>query len=307
MAWAKEIRRKIWSIKNTWKITKAMELISTIKMKKAQDSAVAKKDFVLEILKVFIKIEDSLWSSPYFSAWDWDWKKTLAVVITSNKWLCGWYNVGVMKKVSNYINETDEKIDFITVWKKWANFVTRTWHNLIADFSSEFTDNIQPIFTKRISRFLREEFVKLRERYNKVVVFYTHYVNTIKQVAVAREFLPISSKDIKDYLSLIVGKFYDIEKELNEEMKRIIDYKIEPSKEELSENIIPIILDMMFYDLLLEAKASEHSARMVAMKSAKDNANKIADSLTLKYNQERQAAITNEVTEITGWVESLKD
>lgn len=305
MAWAKEIRRKIWSIKNTWKITKAMELISTVKMKKAQDSVVTKKDFVLEILKVFVKIEDSLWNSPYFT--HGDGKKTLAVMITSNKWLCWWYNIGVMKKVSSYIKETNENIDFITVWKKWANFISRTWHNLIADFSWEFTDNIQAIFTKRISRFLREQFTHLGDRYSKVVVFYTHYVNTIKQIPVAREFLPISSKDIKAYLSEIVWQFYDIEKELDEEMSKVVEYKIEPSKEELSEHIIPIILDMMFFDLLLEAKASEHSARMVAMKNAKDNAKSIADDLTLKYNKERQAAITSEVTEITWWVESLKD
>lgn len=303
MAWAKEIRRKISSIKNTGKITKAMELISTVKMKKAQDSVMAKKDFVMELLKIFIRIEDALINFPLFSYWTW--KKTLAILITSNKWLCGWYNVWVMKKVNSYIKETNEDLDFITVWKKAANFVSRTWNNLIADFSKDFSDNIQPIFTKRISRMLKDEF--LSWKYNKVVVFYSHFLNTIKQIPLAKEFLPISSKDIKEYLSLIANQFYDIEKEMEKSQKTASFYKVEPSKDELAEHIIPIVLDMMFYDLLLESKASEHSSRMIAMKNAKDNAKKIADSLTLKYNKARQAVITKEVSEITWWVESLKD
>ena len=131
MAWAKEIKRKIASIKNTWKITKAMELISTVKMKKAQDAVVVKKDYALELLKIFVKIEDSLWDSPYFSAKSWN--KTLAVLITSNKWLCWWYNIWVMRKVNSYIKETWEDVDFVTVWKKWAAFITRTWNNLIIE------------------------------------------------------------------------------------------------------------------------------------------------------------------------------
>lgn len=303
MAWAKEIRRKIASIKNTWKITKAMELISTVKMKKAQDSVMSKKDFVMELLKIFIRIEDALINFPLFSYWSWN--KTLAVLITSNKWLCGWYNVWVMKKVNSYMKTTNEEVDFVTIWKKAANFVTRTWNNLVADFSKDFSDNIQPIFTKRISKMVRDEFMTWK--YNKVVVFYSHFLNTIKQIPLSKEFLPISSKDIKEYLSLIATQFYDIEKEIEKSSKNASFYKIEPSKDELAEQIIPIVLDMMFYDLLLESKASEHSARMVAMKSAKDNAKKIADNLTLKYNKARQAIITKEVSEITGWVESLKD
>lgn len=303
MAWAKEIRRKIASIKNTWKITKAMELISTVKMKKAQDSVMAKKMFVMEILKVFLRIEDALINFPLFSYWSWN--KTLAIVVTSNKWLCWWYNVWVMKKVNSYMKGTNEEVDFITIWKKAANFVTRTGNNLIADFSHDFTDNIQPIFTKRISKLFRDEF--LSGKYNKVVVFYSHFLNTIKQIPISKEFLPISSKDIKEYLSMIANQFYDIDSEIKESVKTESFYKVEPSKEELAEHILPIILDMMFFDLLLESKASEHSSRMIAMKSAKDNAKKIADNLTLKYNKARQSIITKEVSEITAWVESLKD
>lgn len=303
MANAKEIKRKIGSIKNTWKITKAMELISTVKMKKAQNLAMEKRNFVLEMLKIFLRVEDYLSEFPLF--WEnSNWTKTLAVVVTSNKWLCWGYNVNVMKKVNSYIKETGEDLDFVSIWKKASNFVAKTWNNLIADFSDDFTDNLDPVFTKKISELLREEF--LTWKYNKVVVFYNFYVNTIKQIPVAKTSFPIDSDDIKKYLFSVLEDHFDIESEIKE-MENTYSYDIEPSPEELVNNVMPIILDMMFFDTLLNAKASEHSARMIAMKNAKDSANKIAWALTLKYNKARQASITSEVSEITAWVESMKD
>ena len=302
MAWAKEIKRKITSIKNTWKITKAMELISTVKMKKAQDLALEKRQYVLEMLKIFLRVEEYLSDYPLFT--EWKWEKTLWVLITSNKWLCWWYNVNIMKKVNSYIKETWEDIDFMAVWKKAAQFIVRTWNNLIADFSSDFTDNISPFFTKDISRVMREEF--LSWKYKKVVVFYNFFVNTISQISVSKVSLPISFEEIKNYLLDIVWEHFDLDKEL--EFKNDIHrYDVEPSPEAVVNEVIPMILDMMFYDVLLDAKASEHSARMIAMKNAKDSANKIASDLTLQYNKARQAMITKEVSEIVAWVETLKD
>lgn len=300
MASAKEIKRKITSIKNTGKITKAMELISTVKMKKAQDQALAKKAFVLELLKIFLRIQDDLGEHPLFSkVW---WERTVWVIVTSNKGLCWWYNVNVMKCVNNYISKTWEEIDFISLGKRWARFVAKTGNNLISDYSSVYTDNIEPFMMRTVSRQLVD--LCLSSKYSKVTVFYTHYINTIKQIAVAREFLPILPEQIKEYLFTIVGN--DItEEELK--LDSSISYQIEPSPTAIINEIIPIILDMMFYDMLLESKASEHSSRMIAMKNAKDNAKKIAWALTLKYNKARQAMITKEVSEITGWVEALKD
>jgi len=300
MATWKEIKRKIKSIKNTWKITKAMELISTVKMKKAQELAISKREFVLEMLKVFTRIEHSLSDMTFFKKQDS--QKVLAVVITSNKWLCWWYNINVFKKVNSYIKETWEDLDFVTLWKKASNFIVRTWNNLISDFSKTFTDNITVPFSRNISRFLIKEF--LSGKYSKIVVFYNHYVNTIKQIPVAREFLPIEASQIKNYLYSLVEDHYNLDEELKETN---ISYEIEPWIEDLAEHVIPMILDMMFYDILLEAKASEHSARMIAMKNAKDNAKKIAEELTLVYNKARQASITAEVSEITAWVEAMKE
>ncbi len=300
MANAKEIKRKIWSIQNTQKITKAMELISTVKMKKAQELALSKREFILEMSKIFLRIENNLDDFPLFKKWKW--KKTLAVLITSNKWLCGGYNINIMKKVNSYIKETNEELEYITVWKKAANFVARTWNKLIADFSPDFSDYIEELFTKDISEMLRKEF--LSGKYSKVVVFYNHYINTIKQIPVAKISLPINAEEIKKYLSHIIDWFDKLEAESHE---NINNYVFEPTASELAVQVVPIILDMMFNNVLLEAKASEHSSRMVAMKAAKDNAWKIASNLTLIYNKARQAIITREVSEITAWVESMKD
>ena len=304
MANAKEIKRKIKSIQNTSKITKAMELISTVKMKKAQNLALSKKDFVLEMLKIFTRLESFLGDYPFFQDAE-EGGKTLGIIITSNKGLCGGYNVNVMKKVNEYVQENEkEDIEYVAIGKKAAAFIARTGNTLVADYSPDFTDNIEPVFIKNIMRPLYDDF--LGGKYNKVVIFYNYYVNSIKQIPIAREFLPIEGDQIKEYLTKVAGEHFDVQKELAT-VAEGHDYDVEPSMEDIAFQLIPMVLDLMFYDILLEAKASEHSARMVAMKAAKDNSKKIADDLTLAYNKARQAMITKEVSEIVGWVESLKE
>ncbi len=302
MANAKEIQRKIGSIKNTGQITGAMELISTVKMKKAQDLAVQKQEFVLEILKMFLQLEKSMWNFPLFS--EKEGKKTLWVIVTSNKGLCGWYNINVLKSVHAYVEESGEEMEYITIWKKAAQFVARTGGTILADFSGDFGDTIDPYFTKNVVDLIMTEF--LSEKYAKVKVFYNYYVSAIKQIPVARDFLPISQEWVKKYLTKVASKHFDLDVELADS-DVWASYEIEPSKWELAERILPIIIHMMFFDILLEAKASEHSSRMIAMKNAKESAHKIAWELTLKYNNARQAMITREVSEITAGAESMKD
>lgn len=305
MANWKEIKRRIKSIKNTGKITKAMELISTVKMKKAQDLALEKKAYMKSMLEVFLNMSDSLEESKFFRKNE-NTGKTLAIIITSNKGLCGGYNINVMKKVNQYMKEnSSEKIDFIAVWKRGAGFVWRTGNTLIADFSSEFSDNIDFVFAKSISRLIQEKF--LTPEYSKIKVFYNHYVNTIKQVPVARDFLPLTKDGIELYFKQIFGEDFHEEKEFLQESNKTTDYTIEPSKAQVLNELLPMLIDSMFYDILIESKASEHSSRMIAMKNAKDSANKYASKLTLAYNKARQAAITKEVSEIVSWVESMKD
>ena len=304
MANAKEIKRRIKSIKNTWKITKAMELISTVKMKKAQDLALEKKAYIKSMLEIFLNLEDSLKDSKYFKHNNW-WK-TLNIVIASNKWLCWGYNVNVMKKVNQYVKQNkDEEIEYISIWKKATSFLARTGNNIIADFSWDFSDVLNISFSKPISRFILEKY--LTWEYKKINIFYNHYVNTIKQIPVCREFLPFTKFWIDLYFKQIFGENYLSQKEEIKSENKKSNYEIEPSKDEFLEESLPMILDSMFYDILIQAKASEHSSRMIAMKNAKDNANKFALKLTLVYNKTRQTWITTEITEIVSGVESLKE
>lgn len=304
MANAKVIKRRIKSIKNTWKITKAMELISTVKMKKAQDLALEKKAYIKSMLEIFLNLEDSLKDSKYFKHNNW-WK-TLNIVIASNKWLCWGYNVNVMKKVNQYVKQNkDEEIEYISIWKKATSFLARTGNNIIADFSWDFSDVLNISFSKPISRFILEKY--LTWEYKKINIFYNHYVNTIKQIPVCREFLPLTKAWIELYFRQIFwDEFLNKKQELKNEVIKI-NYEIEPTKEEFLDESMPFMIDSMFFDILLESKASEHSSRMVAMKNAKDNANKFASKLTLVYNKTRQTWITTEITEIVSGVESLKE
>lgn len=300
----KEIKRRIKSIKNTWKITKAMELISTVKMKKAWGLALEKKAYMRSMLEVFLSLSDSLSESKFFA--NEKWWKTLAIIITSNKWLCWGYNINVMKKVSNYIKQNpSEKLDFITIWKKWSQFIARSGNSIVSDFSPDFWDNINYNFSRSISRLIAEKFTC--EDYSKVKVFYSHYVNTIKQIPVVRKFLPLTKVWIELYFKQIFWENFYEEKEFLKQDTMASKYTIEPSREELLDEVMPMLIDSMFYDILIESKASEHSSRMIAMKNAKDNAWKYATKLTLAYNKARQASITKEVSEIVSWVESMKD
>ena len=301
MANWKEIKRRIWSIKNTAKITKAMELISTVKMKKAQDLALEKKEYISWILNVIMNLNWSLSENVFFNN-DKKSSKTLWIIITSNKWLCWGYNVNVMKKINEYVKDnSDENFDFISLWKRGTQFITRTWNKIVADFSEDFSDNIDYSFSKNVSRLISEDFST--KWYGKVVVFYNYYVNTIKQIPVARDFLPLTDKWIEKYFKATLGDDYVMEESVDDNFK----YTVEPTPEELVDEVLPMLIDSMFYDILIESKASEHSSRMIATKNAKDNANKYASKLQLQYNKARQAAITKEISEIVGWVESMKD
>ena len=280
-----------------------MELISTVKMKKAQTLATAKKTFVTELLKVFYRIEDSFEGSKFFRKREWE--KKLIILVTSNKGLCGWYNVNVMKELHKFVKDNnieESSLDFVTLGKKWAQFVARTRNNLLADFSHDFTDDVHDEFIKTVSDFVLEKY--LEWDYNEVVVFYNYFQNTMSQIVVKDSFLPIQKENIFDYLLKITGKTKD---EIFSSGAGEHDYEVEPSEAEVVDTVIPMVLRMMIYDKLLEAKASEHSARMIAMKNAKDSSKKIASKLTLQYNKARQAAITREVSEIVSGVESMKD
>lgn len=212
--------------------------------------------------------------------------------------------MNTFKKVAEYRKAHPETtIDYITIGKKAREFILRTGGNLVADFSDAMKDAIEIGDVKPISSMLRELFVKQSHEklnYDAIKIVHSYYISAINQKAVVKQFLPLDRTDIVEFLTEIVGQEV---KTVEESVK----YNIEPDTETIANEVIPMILSMLLYEILLESKASEHSSRMVAMKNAKDSATKKVSALTLSYNKARQASITKEVSEIVSGVESMKE
>jgi F-type H+-transporting ATPase subunit gamma len=299
----KEIKSRIKSVKNTGKITKAMELISTVKMKKAQESVVSLRPFALATLSILGKIAQNEDVLGVFSKAPPLAQKEIIILVASQKWLCGGYNTNIFKKATEYIkNDTEtpytREYHYITIGKRARDFVLRTGQKLLADFSDEMKDPLTPAESRRMVRAIVDEWKT--KNYSKISIIYNHYISAINQLPLVKALFPIQKEDIFGFLEKVAGTAYKPEAYDG-------SYTIEPDAETIVSMTIPLILDGIVHETLLEAKASEHASRMVAMKNAKDSANKKASGLTLVYNKTRQAAITKEVSEIVSGVESMKD
>lgn len=262
------------------------------------------RPFTIAALRIFANVSDSLRDIPSIGGHTYTTKRELIVVISSNKGLCGGYNVNTFKKVAQYRKDHPElTIDYITIGKKAREFILRTGGNLVTDFSDSMKDTIEIRDVKSISSMLRELFTKQayeKLNYDAVKVVHSYYISAINQKAVVKQFLPLDRADIVAFLSEIVGQD-------TSDLITVEQYTIEPDTETIVNEVIPMILSMLLYEILLESKASEHSSRMVAMKNAKDSATKKVSALTLSYNKARQASITKEVSEIVSGVESMKE
>ncbi len=283
MASGKEIKARIKSIKNTGKITKAMELISTVKMKKSQESVLSLRPFALAALQILSRVshEESVLGS--YGVSPIDATRELIILVAAQKGLCGGYNVNVFKKATEYIRDDSDtpytrEYDYITVGKRSRDFILRTGQSMLADFSDEIKDPLTVAESRRIVRFAISEWQT--GKYSKLSIIYNHYVSAITQLPVVKTIFPINQADIELFLTKSAGKTF--------EKETLASYTIEPDIATIVDYTIPMILDAMIHETLLESRASEHAARMVAMKNAKDSANKKGASLTLIYNKARQ-------------------
>jgi F-type H+-transporting ATPase subunit gamma len=277
MSSTKELRGRIRSIKNTAKVTKAMELVSAAKMRRSQEQALKGRSYSILINKVLRNIATRIDKSAHPLLVREENEKEGILLITTNRGLCGSLNSNLFRKALDIQGE----VSFITVGKKGQMFVSKSAKPLAADF--ELLERPDNQSSRTISRFLINAY--LSGEFNKIHVIYTDFQSTLKQVATMRQLLPIIDIEILNALA-------DAEKTSD-------DYIFEPSADSVLETILPHYVQMEIYQVLLEAAASEHSARMVAMKNASDNASELVGDLTLAYNQVRQAQITNEILDIT--------
>ncbi len=235
MAGSKEIKARIKSVKNTGKITKAMELISTVKMKKAQDAAVHARPLALEAAKVLRHLGSISDTSKGQNAEP----KELILLIASNKGLCGGYNVNVFKEIAMEIrNHPEMKFEFVTAGKRARDFVQRTGNILAGDFSDVLKDNITPKDAKLVSRFLQKLFAE--GEFTRVRIVYSHFISAINQKPLIKTLLPLTEAEIvrffADIGTPIIGVDYPIE------------YEFEPNIEVITETILPLIYDLIVFE-----------------------------------------------------------
>ncbi len=283
MANTQDIRRRIKSIRSTAQITKAMQMVAASKMRKAQQHALAGRPYAGLLNKVLVSLRSRTDPLLHPLLQVRPLRKELVFVISTDKGLAGALNTNLMREVAAY---DPEKTVFVSSGRKARQFIARARRELLADF--EFKDSPTILETRTVARFCLEKF--LAAEVDKVTVLYTHFVNTITQRPVAETLLPISTFVFGD-----PGETTATEASSGEKM---LEYVFEPSAEGVLDFMLPYYVQYQVYQMILDARASEHSARMVAMKNATDNANQFIKDLTLEYNKMRQASITTELLEI---------
>lgn len=293
MASRQQIKRRITSVKNTKQITKAMQLVAASKLRRAQETAVGPQEYsrvareMLTTLRQLAKQEPTV--ATLFQQRLVNHR--LIIAITSDRTLAGAYNVNIVRQLIAELKADQEKgikTSVVTIGRQAGNAAARI-HGL--DIAAAYTgfperpdaNDIRPVLNTVINRFTAEG----DDNVDAVTIVYTHFASTISQQVRVQQLLPAGFE----------------ETETDTEMAHAT---IEPSLEELLRSVTVRLLEVQIYQAILESVASEHSMRMIAMKNATDNASDLIDDYTLEYNNARQAAITQELAEITGGAEAMK-
>ncbi len=292
-----QIRRQIQSTKNTSQITKAMEMVAASKMKKSQQAAVMARPYAEAALGILQSVSESVEPRNHILLENRDVKNLCLLVVTSDKGLCGGLNSNVLREARNIIEKNkDHNITIVAVGKKAENYFKKT-KNISAVFSG-IGDTVELRETLPISKLLIGDFAD--RKYDKVTAVYTNFVSTLKQDVKIKKLLPITRRSLEETIEEIQDM---AKKEVPEENNdNGVEYKFEPSSEKVLCDLLPNLIETQVYHIILESNASEHSARMVAMKSATDNALEMLDDLKLTYNYIRQQKITQEMSEISAGV-----
>ena len=284
MASTRDIRRRIKSVKNTAQITKAMQMVAAAKMRKAQQAALVGRPYAQLMNEIMAKAAEGTVGFDHPLLQSRPAARRAVVLVSSDRGLCGGLNSNLFREASKLDKNTTV---FVTAGRKASQFVARTKRNLAAEFS--FKDTPQFSEARAISKFAQDLFLK--GDVDAVDILYPRFINTLMQQPQTVPFLPI-------------GKLAAVTAGINAPKQELADskgdevFEFEPDEETVLGELLPHSLNFKIYQILLEAKASEHSARMVAMKSATDNAQQLVKDLTLQYNKLRQSNITKELLEI---------
>jgi F-type H+-transporting ATPase subunit gamma len=289
LANTREIRRRIKSVKNTQQITKAMQMVAASKMRRAQQAALAGREYAGLLNRVLVSLSERVESGSHPLLAERPFKRELVLLVSTDKGLCGALNSNLFREAARL---DPAATAFEVTGRKGAQFVARTRRELLADF--HLPDNPTLAQTRQMSRFALDRF--LSGEVDKVTVAFTRFINTLTQKPTLQTLLPIAPGSL--------GKDATVTDEMvakypSADPKNRFGYIFEPGPTGVLDAILPEYVHFQVYQMILDSRASEHSARMVAMKNATDNAKQIIKDLTLEYNKVRQAAITTELLEIT--------
>lgn len=281
----RDIRRRIKSVKSTAQITKAMQMVASSKMRRAQLAALAGRPYASLMNEILAAVTEGSGDFNHPLMEKREIRKRALIVISTDKGLCGALNSNLLREAAKYDKNTTV---YVCAGRKASQFVARTKRTLAAEFT--YKDSPQFEEARAISKFAQDMFLK--GEVDRVDVLYTNFINTLSQKPEIRSLLPLGEITAIEAGVTGTGEGQALKKSERE-------YLFEPNASTVLANLLPHYINFQVYQYLLEAKASEHSARMVAMKNATDNAKQIIKDLTLEYNKLRQANITKELLEIT--------
>lgn len=319
MASTKELKQRIKGIKNTSKITRAMEMISAVKMRKAVARVLAIRPYAESALAVLAKVSQAMNDEEHPLFRERPIKNVLFVAVTSNRGLCGSFNTQVMRQVKAELARLSErhpeieKTDFVSIGKKGDQMLRRFEGEIKASFPDALTSaRVEDM--RSVAMLVRDEYES--GRYDKVMLVYTDYISAMTQKTRVRRVLPLSQGALEDEIEEMNHSdrmMYENNTPVSEagagfepapgskssEAEPLAQYAIEPSPEMVLKTLIPRLIEMQLYHAILESNASQEAARMMAMRNATDAAKDMVADFTLTYNQLRQAKVTQEIAELS--------
>lgn len=298
MASVRELKRRIRSVKNISQVTRAMQMVAASKMRRAQEQALASRPYAAKAWEILMHLSAQKVNTeqlhPLLARRD-EVKNVSIILMTSDRGLAGAYNSNIIRATVRFMRQHEwEKAGLITVGRKGRDLMIRYGRNVVAEFT-ELPDrptalDIRPITRIAIDGFLKGEF-------DEVYLAYTDFINTLNQEPTVRLLLPIRPGSVE---SKVMSEHL-----VQTQTLATTEYLYEPGPGQLLDELLPRFTELQIYQALLEAQASEHSARMVSMRNATENAKELIGDLTLTYNKARQDAITKEMLDIAGGAEAL--
>lgn len=296
----REVRNRIRSVKNISQITRALEAVSASRVRKAQSRVLASRAYSQKAWEILVNIQNASKGTamhPLLTARE-EVNRVMVILITSDRGLAGSYNTNIIRVAERFERRLGKPVEYVTIGRKGRDSLVRARANIVAEFSDISTEptiaDISPI-----ARLAQDAY--LTGHVDEVLVAYTDFINMLTQRPAVLGWLPLTTETIASQVAA------DYVKDVPNVSASVSDYEYEPNAAAVLDEIVPRFTELQLYQALLEAQASEHAARMSAMRNATDNAGQLVSDLTLEYNKARQAAITSEILDIVGGANALQN